>query len=153
MPLPTPSAFIPYLSITDATKAVAFYTDVFGVAPYVLLNMPDGRVLHCEFRIGNARFFLSEELPEHGGTPSPTRLAATSVAIHLYVDDCDAMIETMKDNGSTVLMEPADMFWGERFGRVRDPFGHEWGVATQLREMSPDEIRSAANQMFADMAE
>jgi PhnB protein len=63
------------------------------------------------------------------------------------------MIETMKDNGSTVLMEPADMFWGERFGRVRDPFGHEWGVATQLREMSPDEIRSAANQMFADMAE
>ncbi|MGD9588288.1 MAG: VOC family protein [Pyrinomonadaceae bacterium] len=153
MTLPTPIAFIPYLSITDATQAVAFYTDVFGVAPYVLLNMPDGRVMHCEFRIGNARFFVSEELPEHGGTPSPTRLAATSVAIHLYVDDCDAMIETMKDNGSTVLMEPADMFWGERFGRVRDPFGHEWGIATQLREMSPDEIQSAASQMFADMSE
>lgn len=153
MPSPTPSEFIPYLSITEATKAVAFYTEVFGVAPYVLLNMPDGRVMHCEFRIGNARFFISEELPEHGGTPSPTRLAATSVAIHLYVDDCDAMIETMKDNGSTVLMEPVDMFWGERFGRVRDPFGHEWGVATQLREMSPDEIQSAASQVFDDMSE
>lgn len=145
--------FIPYLSITDATTAIAFYTNVFGVDPYVLLNMPDGRVMHCEFRIGNARFFLSEELPEHGGTPSPTRLSATSVAIHLYVDDCDAMVESMKDQGSTVLMEPTDMFWGERFGRVRDPFGHEWGIATQLREMSPDAIQAAASQMFADMSE
>jgi PhnB protein len=153
MSSPTPSEFIPYLSITDATKAVAFYTDVFGVAPYVVLNMPDGRVMHCEFRIGDARFFLSEELPEHGGTPSPTRLAATSVAIHLYVDDCDAMIETMKNNGAEVLMEPADMFWGERFGRVRDPFGHEWGVATQLREISPDEIQAVASQMFDDTFE
>jgi PhnB protein len=153
MPSPTPSEFIPYLSITDATNAVAFYTDVFGVAPYVLLNMPDGRVMHCKFRIGKARFFVSEELPEHGGTPSPKRLAATSVAIHMYVDDCDAMIETMKDNGSTVLMEPTDMFWGERFGRVRDPFGHEWGIATQLREMSPGEIQAAASQMFADRSE
>jgi PhnB protein len=145
--------FIPYLSITDAAKAVAFYAEVFGVAPYLLLNMPDGRVMHCEFRIGNARLFLSEELPEHGGTPSPTRLGATSVAIHLYVDDCDATVETMKDRGSTVLMEPTDMFWGERFGRVRDPFGHEWGIATQLRGMSPDEIQAAARQMFADMSE
>ncbi len=152
MPSATPSEFIPYLSVTDASKAVAFYTEVFGVAPYELLNMPDGRVMHCEFRIDNARFFVSEELPEHGGTPSPTSLAATSVAIHLYVDDCDAMIETMKDHGSTVLMEPADLFWGERFGRVRDPFGHEWGVATQLREMSPDELQAAASQMFADMS-
>ena len=153
MSSPTPSEFIPYLSITDATKAVAFYTDVFGVAPYVLLNMPDGRVMHCEFRIGNARFFVSEELPEHGGTPSPKRLGATSVAIHVYVDECDAVIETMKDFGSTVLMEPADMFWGERFGRVRDPFGHEWGVATELREMSPEEIQAEASRMFADTSE
>ncbi len=151
MSTPKTCEFVPYLSITDATKAVAFYSAVFDVTPYLLLNMPDGRVMHCEFRVENARFFLSEELPEHGGTPSPTRLAATSVAIHLYVADCDAMIATMKEHGSTVLMEPADMFWGERFGRVRDPFGHEWGIATQLCEMSPDEIQAAANKMFAAM--
>jgi PhnB protein len=153
MPVPTPSEFVPYLSITDATKAVAFYSDVFGVPPYVLLNMPDGRVMHCEFRFGTARFFVSEELPEHGGTPSPTRLGTTTVAIHLYVDDCDAMISRMKDHGSAVLMEPTDMFWGERFGRVRDPFGHEWGIATQLREMSPSDIQAAASQMFVDMSD
>ena len=145
--------FVPYLSISDAESAVAFYSRVFGVAPHLLLNMPDGRVMHCEFRIGGTRFFLSEELPEHGGTPSPKRLGATSVAIHLYVDDCDAMVETMTNNGSTVLMAATNMFWGERFARVRDPFGHEWGITTQLQEMTPDEIQAAATQMFAEMSE
>ena len=153
MTSPTPSEFIPYLSISEATKAVEFYTKVFGVAPYALINMPDGRVMHCEFRIGNARFFLSEALPEHGGSPSPINLGGTSVATHLYVDDCDAMVTAMKNNGAEVLMEPTDVFWGERFARVRDPFGHEWGVATQLREMSLDEIQAAAGEMFADMSE
>lgn len=153
--MPTQPTFecVPYLSISDAAKAVDFYSRVFDVAPHLLLNMPDGRVMHCEFRIGNARFFVSEELPEHGGTPSPTRLGATSVAIHLYVDDCDAMVETMNQNDANVLMAPTDMFWGERFARVRDPFGHEWGITTRLREMSPDEIQTAAAQMFAEMPE
>lgn len=145
--------FVPYLSITNATKAVAFYTAVFGVAPSLLLHMPDGRVMHCEFRIGPTRFFISEELPEHGGTPSPTRLGATSVAIHLYVDNCDEMVKAMKDNGSSVLMDPIDMFWGERFARVRDPFGHEWGITTKLRDMRPDEIQAAAKQTLTEMFE
>lgn len=149
----TACEFVPYLSISDAKKAVAFYSPIFGVAPHLLINMRDGRVMHCEFRVGNARFFLSEEVPQHGGTPSPTRLGATSVAIHLYVDDCDAMVETMTSNGATALMPATDMFWGERFARVRDPFGHEWGITTQLREMTPDEIQAAAAQMFAGMSE
>jgi PhnB protein len=153
MPSLSTCEFVPYLSISDATKAVSFYSDVFGVTPHLLLNMPDGRVMHCEFRLGNARFFVSEELPEHGGTPSPARLGATSVAIHLYVDDCDAMVETMANNDSTVLMPPTDMFWGERFARVRDPFGHEWGITTQLCEMTPDEIQAAATQMFAESSD
>ena len=109
--------------------------------------------MHCEFRIKGARFFLSEELPEHGGTPSPTTLGSTSVAIHLYVDDCDAMVAKMAANGGQVLMPATDMFWGERFARVRDPFGHEWGVTTQLREMTPDEIKASAAKMFEEMPE
>ena len=153
MASPPTCEFVPYLSINDATKAVAFYSRVFQVDPHLLLNMPDGRVMHCEFRIGNARFFVSEELPEHGGTPSPNRLGGTTVAIHLYVDDCDALVKTMTDNDAAVLMAPVDTFWGERFARVCDPFGHEWGISTQLREMSPDEIETAAAKMFAEMAE
>ena len=153
MPSVSTCEFVPYLSIDDAESAIGFYSRIFGVAPHILLNMPDGRVMHCEFRVGNTRFFLSEELPEHGGTPSPKRLGATSVAIHLYVPDCDAMVETMRNNGATVLMPPADMFWGERFGRVRDPFGHEWGVTTLLREMTAEEIQAAAAQLFDESSE
>lgn len=145
--------FVPYLSINDATRAVAFYSRVFSVDPHLLLNMPDGRVMHCEFRIGSARFFVSEELPEHGGTPSPVRLGGTTVAIHLYVNDCDAMVKTMEDNQSTVLMAPVDTFWGERFARVRDPFGHEWGISTLVHQLTPDEIKTAAAKMFSEMSE
>ena len=149
----TTHKFVPYLSVTDAQRAVAFYSQVFGVEPTLLLNMPDGRLMHCEFRIGDVGFFLSEELPEHGGTPSPTSLGGTTVAVHLYVDDCDAMVDRMTNNGAEVLMESADMFWGERFARVRDPFGHEWGITTRLRDMTPAEIQAAASELFENMVE
>jgi len=145
--------FVPYLSVKDGKKAVAFYSDVFETPPRLRLDMPDGRVMHCEYRIGDARFFLSDELPEHGGTPSPASLGATSVAIHLYVDDCDAMVARMKANGAEVLMDPTDVFWGERFARVRDPFGHEWGIATLLQAMPPAEIEALAAKMFEEMSE
>ncbi len=149
----TTREFVPYLSVIDAKEAVAFYSRVFETEPVLLLNMPDGRIMHCEFRIGIARFFLSEELPEHGGTPSPTSLDATTVAIHLYVDDCDAMVAQMKGNGAKVVMEPRDMFWGERFARVRDPFGHEWGITTPLHDMTPAEIQAAAAKLFESKAD
>lgn len=141
---------VPYLSIKDAEKAIAYYSAVFDVEPHVKLSMPDGRVMHCEFRVGEARFFVSEELPEHGGTPSPQMLGNTTVAIHLYTEHCDALVKAMAERGAEVLMEPTDMFWGERFARVRDPFGHEWGVATLLREMTPEEIEAAAAKLFAE---
>ena len=143
---------VPYLSLIDAKEAVAFYSRVFETKPSLLLNMPDGRVMHCEFRMGDSRFFLSEELPEHGGTPSPVSLGATTVAIHLYVDDCDAMVAHMESNGAEVVMVPTDVFWGERFARVRDPFGHEWGITTRLQDMTPTEIQAAAAKLSEDMA-
>ena len=148
----TTHEFVPYLSVTGATEAVAFYSRIFETTPSLLLNMPDGRVMHCEFCVDGARFFLSEELPEHGGTPSPARLGATSVSVHLYVEDCDALVDKMSANGAEVLMAPADMFWGERFARVRDPFGHEWGITTQLRKMTADEIQASAAKMFEGMS-
>lgn len=149
----TTQEFVPYLSVTNAKEAVAFYSRVFETPPTLLLNMPDGRVMHCEFRVGGARIFLSEELPEHGGTPSPASLGATSVAIHLYVDDCDAMVAKMTTNGAQILVDPTDMFWGERFARVRDPFGHEWGITTHLRDMTPAEIQTSAAKMFEETPE
>ncbi len=145
--------FVPYLSVTDAKQAIVFYSRVFETEPLMLLSTPDGRVMHCEFRVGDVRFFLSEELPEHGGTPSPASAGVTTVAIHLYVDDCDAMLARMKSCGATVLMEPEDMFWGERFARARDPFGHEWGITTHVHDMTPTEIEAAAAKLFEEMAD
>lgn len=144
---------IPYLSVAEANEAVAFYSRVFDVTPAALLHMPDGRVMHCEFNFGSAKFFLSEELPEHGGTPGPSSLGGTSVSLHIYVDDCDAMVAKMQSNDCEVLMPPEDMFWGDRFARVRDPFGHEWGIAQRLREMTAEEIQAAAAAMFEQMSE
>ena len=143
--------FVPYLSVTDAQKAVDFYTNVFGMQPHLLLNMPDNKVMHSEFRIGSTRFFISEELPEHGGTPSPKTLGSTTVAIHIYANDCDALVKKMNEYGAETIMEPVDMFWGERFARVRDPFGHEWGVATKTKDMSANEIKDAADAIFKAM--
>lgn len=144
---------VPYLSVQDAARALSFYSSVFETEPAASMSMPDGRLMHCEFRVGDARFFMSEELPEHGGTPSPVTAGLTTVAIHLYVDDCDAMVARMKSEGATVLMEPEEMFWGERFARVRDPFGHEWGIATVVREMTPEEIKTEAAKLFEKMAD
>ncbi len=145
--------FVPYLSVKNCTQAIDFYSRAFATEPVLLLTMPDGRVMHCEFRVGNARFLVSEELPEHGGTPSPQSLGGTTVAIHLYVDDCDAMVASMQSNGAEVLLAPEDMFWGERFARVQDPFGHAWNIATVIKEMTPDEIRAAADQLFESMSD
>ena len=143
---------VPYLSVIDARKAIEFYSGVFGVEPCSTLLMPDGRIMHSEFQVDGLRFYVSEELPEHGGTPSPATLGATTVAMHLYVSNCDAVTTAMTDNGATLLMAPADMFWGERFARVRDPFGHEWGIATILREMTAEEIQVEANRMFESLS-
>jgi len=145
--------FVPYLSVTGAEEAVAYYSRVFETEPSLLLNMPDGRIMHCEFRFDGTRFFLSEELPEHGGTPSPLSVGTTTVAIHLYVEDCDATVARMKDHGAEVVMEPTDVFWGERFARVRDPFGHEWGITTHLYDMTQAEIQAAAEKLFESMAD
>lgn len=151
MSTPSIKEFVPYLSVTNANEAVAFYSQVFDVSPRLLLKMPDDRVMHCEFKIDGARFFVSEELPEHGGTPSPKSLGSTSVAIHLYVSDCDLMVEKMQKEGAEILAEPEDSFWGERFARVRDPFGHEWGITTVFKDMKPAEIEAIASKMFEEM--
>ncbi|MFN3192842.1 MAG: VOC family protein [Aureliella sp.] len=139
---------VPYLSVHNAKDAISFYCKVFGVTPHVCLTLPDDRVMHCEIRIGATKLFLSDELLEHGGTPCPESLGNTTIAIHAYVDDCDLTTRKMQELGATVLVEPADMFWGKRFARVRDPFGHAWGLATLQREMTPQQIEEAARDLI-----
>jgi len=141
----------PGLTIKGAEAALAFYKKAFGAEVISSLPGPDGKtVMHAELRIGDSVIFLADEFPDMGYV-SPKTLGGTACTLHLYVTDVDAAFKRAVDAGATVAMPPADMFWGDRYGKVDDPFGHRWGIATKQREMSEDEIRAGGEKFFAEM--
>jgi PhnB protein len=133
---------IPHLSCRNATEAYEFYQKAFGATPMCLMAMPDGRALHGALDFNGAPVYLADEFPEHGGQ-SPQMLGGSPVTIHLQVSDCDAVFNKATDAGCTVLMPLEDMFWGDRYGIVSDPYGHKWSIATTVREVSPAEMDKA----------
>jgi uncharacterized glyoxalase superfamily protein PhnB len=128
----------PHLVCAGASDAIEFYRKAFGAEEVARLPGRDGRLMHAEIRIGDSAIMLVDEMPEHG-VVGPAALASSPVTIHLYVADADAVVARAAANGATVTMPPADMFWGDRYGRVRDPFGHHWSIATHRRDVPPEE--------------
>lgn len=142
----------PYLMVRGADRAIEFYKRAFGAEELMRMSGPDGkRIMHAEIKIGDSRIFLSEEFPEMG-CRSPESLGGTASSLHLYVEDVDAAFKRAVAAGAQVKMPVADMFWGDRFGKLIDPFGHEWGMATHTEDLTPEEIRERANVFFAQMA-
>ena len=131
-----------HLVCRDAAAAIDFYGRAFGAVELFRLPGPDGRLIHACVRIGDSRLFLVDEMPEHGAL-GPQALKGSPVTIHLQVQDADATFARAVAAGATVTMPLADMFWGDRYGRVVDPFGHHWGIATHLREVSREEMVAA----------
>ncbi|MFZ5732968.1 MAG: VOC family protein [Pseudomonadota bacterium] len=127
----------PHLVVDNANAAIDFYKKGLGATETFRLPYEDGkRVMHCELNLDGARIFVVDAFPEfrgpeHGGDNyrTPKELKGTSVTIHIEVPDCDAAVKRMADAGATVSQEPWDAFWGARYGRVIDPFGHEWSFA------------------------
>jgi uncharacterized glyoxalase superfamily protein PhnB len=107
--------------------------------------------MHAEIRIGGTPVFLADDFPEYcgGKAQSPNALGGTPVTIHRYVDDCDAAIERARKAGAAVKMPAADMFWGDRYGVVIDPFGHCWSLATHLRDLTPAEMAKGMEEAFS----
>ena len=137
-----------YLCVRDAQAAIDFYRDVFGASETLRLVEPGGRIGHAEVTLGPHTLMLCEEFPEYGiRAPEPD--AATSVTLHLHVDNADAWIERAVAAGATVLRPATDAFYGERSGSVRDPFGHEWLVGHQLEEVAPQEMQRRYTALFA----
>jgi PhnB protein len=131
----------PYLTVKGAGQAIEFYKRAFGAQEVERMTGPDGKsVMHAELRIDDSLVMLSDEFPQMGPR-SPQTLGGTTASIFLYVPDVDAAFKRALDAGATAIMAPADMFWGDRFGKLRDPFGHEWGMATHKVDLSPEEIR------------
>ena len=129
---------VPYLRIKGAAKAIEFYARALGATERMRMPTPDGRVMHAELEVAGGVFFLSDEFPEMGGATGAPNGAAS---VHLNVPDCDALWQQAMTAGATAIMPPTDMFWGDRFGKFKDPFGHEWSVATTKEQLSPEEMK------------
>jgi uncharacterized glyoxalase superfamily protein PhnB len=137
----------PHLVCKDAAKAIEFYKKAFGAEEFFRLNTPDGKkVLHASLRIGGSAIMLAEEAPDWGSV-GPETLNGTPVSIHLYVNDADSVFDQAVKAGAAVKMPIADMFWGDRYGLLRDPFGHVWAVATHVRDVSLEEMKEGAKAM------
>ena len=142
---------IPHLIVRDGDAAIRFYERAFGAEEDYRVPMPDGRLLHAELRVGGSKLFLAEDMPDMcgGQAREPRALKGSPVNIHRYVDDVDAAMRRAAEAGATVTMPATDMFWGDRYGQVEDPFGHVWSFATHVRDVEPQDIGRAAAEMFA----
>ena len=132
----------PHLVCRGAAAAIDFYGRAFGAIEQFRLPGPDGRLVHACVLIGDSQLFLVDEMPEHGAL-GPRALKGSPVTIHLQVQDADATFARAVQAGATVAMPLADMFWGDRYGRVTDPFGHRWSIATHVRDASPEAMVAA----------
>jgi uncharacterized glyoxalase superfamily protein PhnB len=142
---PIPEGFhtlTPSLTVHNATEAIEFYKRAFGAEELSRAPAPDGRrIWHAELKIGDSRLMLNDEFPEMGGGRGPRSLGGTATSLHLYVRDADAVFKRAVEAGATVSMPIMDAFWGDRYGKVTDPFGHEWGIATHKEDVSEEERR------------
>jgi len=142
----TVTTLIPHLACQNAAEAYDFYPKAFGAEQILIHRLPDGRVMHAALKIGDSTFYLVDEFPEHGGK-GPLTLGGSPITLHLQVADVDASFQRAVDAGCTVQMPVEDMFWGDRYGLVTDPYGHKWSIATTIRQVSPEEIQKAAASM------
>jgi len=136
----------PHLVCAGAANAIEFYKKAFGAVEGGRLPGPKGRLMHAMIRIEGSAVMLVDEMPEWGAL-GPKSLKGSPVTIHLYVEDVDAFVARAVAAGAKVTMPVADQFWGDRYGKLEDPFGHHWSVATHIRDVTPDEMRKAMQQM------
>lgn len=141
-------AVLPHLVVDDAAAAIDFYVKAFNGVELGRVPGPDGKLIHAAVQINGSTIMLNDDFPEHNGGKSstPKALGGTPVTIHLVVTDVDAQFQRAVDAGATVVMPVEDQFWGDRYGMLRDPFGHQWSLGQPVREVSPDEIAKAMSQ-------
>lgn len=138
----------PHLICGGAADAIEFYKKAFNAVEMIRLPGPDGQIMHACIRIGDSAVMLVDESPKWGAL-GPKTLNGSPVTIHLSVEDVDTVVERAVAAGATVTMPVQDMFWGDRYGVLQDPFGHNWSVATHIRDLTPEEIQQAAQTACA----
>jgi PhnB protein len=143
----------PHLTVEGAADAIEFYKKAFDAKELVRMPGPDGkRLAHASLRIGDSNLMLVDAAPEWGNR-GPKALGGTPVTVHLYVEDCDAVFGKAVAAGATVVMPLADMFWGDRYGVLADPFGHHWSIATHKQDLTPAQVAEAGKAAMANMGQ
>lgn len=140
----------PHLTVRGAAEAIAFYQKAFGAKEIHRSLGPGGSVMHAELQIGSSRLLLNDEYPEMG-VRGPQSIGGTPVTLHLFVEDADALFNQAVQAGAKVAMPMADMFWGDRYGQVSDPYGHRWSIASRMHHLTPEQMRKAGEEAMAHM--
>ena len=152
---PMPEGFhsiTPAMVVKDAKKAIQFYKKAFSAKEVMMLTGPNDSVVHAEIKIGDSMIMIGDEWPGHH-VQSPATVNGTTLTLHIYVSDVDAAHRQAVAAGAKEVMAPADMFWGDRFSSVMDPYGHSWSLATHVKTMSAEECQAACNEWMAKMSE
>lgn len=142
----------PYLVVSDGNRALEFYKQAFGATEIHRMAGPGGKIGHAEFKIGDSIIMLSDEMPG-GQTQSPQSLGGSPVGLFLYVENVDSAFNQAVKAGAKGDMPPQDMFWGDRYGKVTDPFGHQWSLATHVEDVAPQEMERRAKEWMSKMAQ
>ena len=152
---PIPEGFgtvTPHMVVRDAAKAIEFYKKAFNAEEVARMPGPGGQgVMHAELKIGDSMIMLCDEFPGMEGWRAPQSLNGTTVTLSLYVADADKAYRQAVDAGAKPSMPLEDAFWGDRYGKVTDPFGHEWGIASNQEDLTPEEIQKRAEDYFKNM--
>ena len=137
----------PHLICAGAADAIEFYKKAFGAVELTRMPGPGGKVMHAALRIGDSMIMLADEYPDSGGF-GPLTLKGTPVVIHIYVPNADQFFAQAVAAGATVKMPLADMFWGDRYGQISDPFGHFWSIATHQHDYTPEQMQAKMKEMM-----
>jgi PhnB protein len=153
---PVPAGYhtvTPYLTVDDGARAIEFYVRAFGAREKERMPGPGGKIMHAELRLGDSVVMLSDEFPGMSTSRSPKALGGTTGGLFLYVPDVDAAFKRAVEAGCKVLMPVTDMFWGDRFGKLEDPFGNQWGLATHKEDVPPKAMAGRAKAAMAQMGQ
>lgn len=142
----------PYLVVNDGKAAIDFYRRAFGAKEVVKMDGPGGKIAHAELKIGDSMIMLSDEMPGTG-TRAPLSLGGTTAGVFVYLEDVDSIFQQAVTAGAKVDTPLADMFWGDRYGKLTDPFGHSWSLATHKEDVAPEEMARRTREATAKMAQ
>jgi PhnB protein len=140
----------PYVTCRDAARAIDFYKKALDAKEVMRMAGPDGKIMHAELQIGDSRIMISDEIP--GMSQAPDAKALHSSGLFLYTENVDALFNRAVQAGAHVDMKLENMFWGDRYGKFTDPFGHQWAVATHIEDVAPEEMKRRSDEMTKQMA-